>query len=70
MSDEYYYRSHGWSKFDFTRILRLISLELDFINDHKKNNEIAWDWFEMHVLNFNAQKSPFADPNLFWIIVL
>lgn len=70
MSDEYHYRSHGWSNFDFTRILKFREIELYFIKDHNlKNNKIDWDWFETHIVDFNAQRAPFTDPNLFWITV-
>lgn len=69
MSDEYYYRSHGWSNFDFKIILRLREIELYFIKDHSLNNKIDWNWFETHIIDFNAQRAPFTDSNLFWITI-
>ena len=70
LSDEYFYKSHGWSKVDFKNILKLRDLELNFIKEHYiKDQEIDWKGFEDHVRVFNTKCSlaPFLPPNLFWL---
>lgn len=70
LSDEYFYKSQGWAKFDFKSILKLRDLELNFIKEHYiKDQEIDWKGFEDHVRFFNTKSplAPFSPPNLFWL---
>lgn len=70
LSDEYFYKSHGWSKVDFKNILKLRDTELNFIKEHYiKDQEIDWKGFEDHVRIFNTKCSlaPLSPPNLFWL---